>query len=285
MADEKNKAASRIPLIFSEIEALRKQGDNQSEIAEMHGVSRQAVSWHKQTYGGYLTYRQVVNKAWPWKTTNLHGKSKVYQRLRDHGKYMLTQGSGMSEDKLTRLRSWWRKLRNDDHNLVVEFDPALPPLRGVSPHGGFALRQRAPEDLDLLILVNENTTLTEGGRRIWCWPTDSAIWDLEPSDPAGALPPTSAGSGHIYLTSVHKRISRACINASSWLALIPPRRPRSRSTSSSVSNSGPLTALSASRGAALDESHGKGDFLSRLILGLSALAVFTDGPSLGISAL
>ena len=58
----------------------------------MHGVSRQAVLWHKQTYGGYLTYRQVVNKAWPWKTTNLHGKSKVYQRLRDHGDYMLTQG-------------------------------------------------------------------------------------------------------------------------------------------------------------------------------------------------
>jgi len=91
MADgkKKKKSAGRKPLIFSEIEALRRPGHSQSEIAAMHGVSRQAVSWQKQTYGGYLTYRQVVNKAWPWKTTSLHGKSKVYQRLRDHGEYML----------------------------------------------------------------------------------------------------------------------------------------------------------------------------------------------------
>lgn len=203
MADGKKKSSSRKPLIFSEIEALRKQGYSQSEIAEMHGVSRQAVSWQKKTYGGYLTYRQVVDKSWPWKTTNLHSKSKIYQRLRDHGEYMLTQGSGMSEDKLDRLQSWWRKLRNDD--LVVEFDPALPPLRGVSPYGGFAFRQRVPEDLDLLIRVNEHTTLTEGGRRIWCWPTDPAVSDLEARNHSDAPQPTCAGSAYIYLTSEHKR--------------------------------------------------------------------------------
>jgi hypothetical protein len=203
MAEGKKKSANRKPLIFSEIEALRKQGHSQSEIAEMHGVTRQAVSWQKQTYGGYLTYRQVVNKAWPWKTSNLHGKSKVYQRLRDHGEYMLTQGSGMGEDKLDRLQSWWRKLRKDD--LVVEFDPALPPLRGVSPHGGFALRQRVPGDLDLLIRANEHTTLTEGGRRIWCWPSDSALSDLVARSRPNAPQPTSAGGAHIYLTSEHKR--------------------------------------------------------------------------------
>lgn len=210
MADGKKKSSSRKPLIFSEIEALRKQGHSQSEIAEMHGVSRQAVSWQKKTYGGYLTYRQVVNKSWPWKTTNLHSKSKIYQRLRDHGEYMLTQGSGMSEDKLDRLQSWWRKLRNDD--LVVEFDPALPPLRGVGPHGGFALRQRVPEDLDLLIRVNEHTTLTEGGRRIWCWPTDSAVSDLEARNHPDAPQPTCAGSAYIYLTSEHKRDFLASID-------------------------------------------------------------------------
>lgn len=65
-------------VIFSEIEALRKQGHSQREIAAMHGVSRQAVSWQKQTFTGYLTHRQVVNKARPWKATDLHGKSKVY---------------------------------------------------------------------------------------------------------------------------------------------------------------------------------------------------------------
>lgn len=203
MAEGKKKPASRKPLIFSEIEALRRQGYSQSDIAEMHGVSRQAVSWQKQTYGGYLTYRQVVNKAWPWATTNLHSKSKVYQRLRDHGEYMLTDGAGMSEDKLARLRSWWQKLRKDD--LVVEFDPALPPLRGVSPHGGFALRHRVPEDRDLLIRVNKHTTLTEGSRRIWCWPADLAVTDLETRRGPDGPHPTCEGSAYIHLTSEHKR--------------------------------------------------------------------------------
>ncbi|MGE2735034.1 hypothetical protein [Mycolicibacterium vaccae] len=161
---------ARQPLVFGVIEDLRRRGYNQSEIADMHGVSRQAVSWHKVTYGGHLTPRQLVNRAWPWKTTNLHGKSKVYQRLRDHGEYIATRGLGMSEDKIRRLESWWRKLRDD--NLVVEFDPNLPPEKGVSPHGGFAYRHRIPEDGDLIIRVNEYTALSEERAKIWRWPSD-----------------------------------------------------------------------------------------------------------------
>lgn len=135
-------------------------------------MSRQAVSWHLKTYGGQLSPRQLANEAWPWDTTSAHSKSKVYQRLRDHGEFMLTGGGAMSEDKLKRLRSWWRKLRADD--VVVEFDPTIPPVPGVSPHGGFAYRQRTPDDGDLLIRVNEHTQLTEEGRRLWCWPAGPA---------------------------------------------------------------------------------------------------------------
>lgn len=162
--------ADRQPLVFSVIEDLRRRGYNQTEIADMHGVSRQAVSWHKVTYGGQLTPRQMVNKAWPWKTTNLHGKSKVYQRLRDHGEYTATRGLGMSEDKIKRLESWWRKLR--DENIVVEFDPNLPPEKGLSPYGGFAYRERIPEDGDLIIRMNEFTNLSEDGAKIWRWLPD-----------------------------------------------------------------------------------------------------------------
>lgn len=203
MADPSGKSPSRKPLIFSEIEELRRKGYNQSQIAAMHGVSRQAVSWHKQTYGGFLTYRQVVNKLWPWKTTDLHGKSKVYQRLRDHGEYVLTRGEGMSADKLGRLRSWWRVLRKD--GVVVEFDPELPPLPGISPHGGFAYRERLPQDGVLLIRVNEHTTLTEGGRRIWCWPPEWPMPDSEDHGIPAAPPPTCQGSAYIYLTSLHRQ--------------------------------------------------------------------------------
>lgn len=163
--------ATRSPLYLSVIEDLRRKGFNQSEIAEMHGVTRQAVSWHKQTYGGRLTPRQVVNQAWPWKTTNLHGKSKAYQRLRDHGEFIANGDfRGMSEDKIRRLKAWWKYLRYND--VVLEFDPAIPPTPGVAPYGGFRYVQRNDADENLLIRVNEHTDLTDEGEVIWCWPPD-----------------------------------------------------------------------------------------------------------------
>lgn len=161
-------ANSRRPLIFSEIEELRRKGLNQSQIAAMYGVSRQAVSWQKKTYGGLDTTRQVVDKSWPWETTHSHSRTKTFQNLRSHGEFMMTGGRAMSDDKWQRLEAWWRKLSRE--NVVLEFDPNLPPEKGVSSVGGFAYRPRQMTDGDLLIRVNEFTNLTEHGRTIWCWP-------------------------------------------------------------------------------------------------------------------
>lgn len=166
------KKAHRQPLTLSVIEELRMKGYNQSEIADMHGVTRQAVSWHKIAYGGKLTPRQVVNQHWPWKTNNDHGKAKAFQRLRDHGEFMATGGKGMSQEKLDRLHAWWRFLRRN--NVVLEFDPDIPPAAGIAPYGGFAYRRRRESDGDLLIRVNEYTHLTEQGSMIWCYPPG---WD------------------------------------------------------------------------------------------------------------
>ena len=164
----KKKGIQNEPVVISVIEDLRRKGYNQSEIAEMYGVTRQAVSWHKIVYGGAMTTRQIVNKSWPWKTTNWHGKSKLFQRLRDHGEFMATGGKGMNADKRQRLRSFLNHLK--DNNLVVEFDPEIPPEAGVSPHGGFALRPREESDGKLIIRVNEHTTLTKEGKLIWVFP-------------------------------------------------------------------------------------------------------------------
>ncbi|ARQ94637.1 immunity repressor [Mycobacterium phage Journey13] len=163
-------ATSRIPLTLSVIEDLRRKGYNQSEIAEIFGVTRQAVSWHKKTYGGQLTTRQIVQQAWPWDTNRLHSKSKAYQRLRDHGEYMRV-GSfrTMSEDKRKRLVSWWKMLR--DNNWVLEFDPSIEPYEGMAG-GGFRYVPREERDDDLLIRVNEHTNLTDEGELIWSWPDD-----------------------------------------------------------------------------------------------------------------
>lgn len=169
MSGKTKKPNHRAPLIFSVIEDLRRKGYNQSQIADMHGVTRQAVSWQKKEYGGVLTPRQIANESWPWETTNEHGKSAAYQRLRDHGEWMATGGKGMSHQKVRRLKAWWRKLRDED--VVLEFDPSIPPGPG-NKYGGFRYVPRILDDEDLLIRVNEYTDLTDEGELYWCWPPD-----------------------------------------------------------------------------------------------------------------
>lgn len=173
MSGKSKTTSGRRPLVFGDIEAQKRKGFNQSQIAGAHGVSRQAVSWQVRNYGGARTQRQIVGDAWPWKTSHAHSTAKPFQNLRNHGEFMATGGKGMSEDKLQRLRSWWKKLEKD--NVVLEFDPDLPPEKGVSPVGGFAYRPRTPADGDLLIRVNEHTNLTEHGKLIWRRPRQTVI--------------------------------------------------------------------------------------------------------------
>ncbi|WP_233147988.1 XRE family transcriptional regulator [Mycobacterium sp. IS-836] len=152
------------------IDDLKRKGFNQSQIGQMYGVTRQHVSWVKRTYGGQLTPREQIMREWPFKVPVAMGNTSPFKRLRDHGEYIATNGVGMSADKVQRLRSFYRKLR--DEHLVLEFDPCIPPIPGVSSRGGWAYRPRIKEDGDLLIRVNEHTTLTDAGRRIWRLPSD-----------------------------------------------------------------------------------------------------------------
>lgn len=150
------------------VEDLKRKGFTQSDIAEMFGVTRQYVSWIKYTYGGRMTPREEVLKHFPFKVSARQGQASPYRRLRDHGEWVAMQGKGMSKDKLQRLRTFYRKLR--DGNLVLEFDPSIPPIPGVSNKGGWAFRGRVSADEDLLIRVNEHTRLTEEGNQIWRFP-------------------------------------------------------------------------------------------------------------------
>lgn len=155
-------------LTLAVVESFKNKGYSQSEIAEMYGVTRQYVSWIKHTYGGRLTPREQVNQHFPFQVPTEMGNTSPFKRLRDHGEYVATGGVGMSEDKLKRLRSFYNKLR--DENLVLEFDPDIPPIPGVSNKGGWAYRKRRKSDGDLLVRKNEHTTITEEGKRIWRLP-------------------------------------------------------------------------------------------------------------------
>ena len=161
------KAAPELTLAV--IESLKMKGYSQSDIARMYGVSRQAVSWHKRHYGGRLSPRETVRQHFPWSVPTELGQCSPYKRLRDHGEYVATRGVGMSSNKIKRLRAFYKKLRENE--LVVEFDPTIPPNPGVAKRGGFAYRKRSIEDEDFLIRVNEHTYLTEEGKGIWRFPS------------------------------------------------------------------------------------------------------------------
>lgn len=148
------------------IEELKRKGFNQTQIAEMFGVTRQAVSWHKRTYNGTLSPREVVMENFPWVVSSQQTQCSAYRRLRDHGEYMATGGVGMKFDRIQRLKGFYKRMRDQ----VLEFDPDLPPVKGFAAHGGFALRPRTPQDEDLLIRVNKYATLSDEGRMIWRLP-------------------------------------------------------------------------------------------------------------------
>lgn len=152
------------------IEFLRvHDGLNQNQIAERFGVSRQYVSKVKRSTDSFTrSQRELVMQHFPWQTGEKFNEASPNRRLRDHAEYQATNGMGMSKDKLKRLRSFYRKLI--DEHLVIEFDPTIPPIPGVSSVGGFAYRKRQASDDDLMIRMNQYTNLSEEGLVIWRLP-------------------------------------------------------------------------------------------------------------------
>ncbi|GAB4588707.1 helix-turn-helix domain-containing protein [Nocardia sp. IFM 10818] len=140
------------------------------DIARMFNVSRTTVYNYLPPKSEKRTPYQEALEQFPWEVPTSMRRSAPYYRMREHGEFMATNGKGMSEGKLERLRSFWKKLR--DFNLVLEFDPSLPKMPGVAPAGGFAFVPRKPEDKNRLIRVNEHTKLTPEGELIWVLPKE-----------------------------------------------------------------------------------------------------------------
>jgi hypothetical protein len=162
-----NRSGLTSPLI----DALKKKGYNQTQIGEMFGVTRQHVSWVKNHYGGVTqTAREEAMEHWPFKAAGARFHDSTFdRRLRDHLEYMHTRGEGMADNKLRRLYSFYKRLEIE--NLVVEFDPNIPPTEGNSV-GGYALRPKEESDGDLIIRVNEHTELTPAGQAVWRFPPE-----------------------------------------------------------------------------------------------------------------
>jgi len=149
------------------IDELRKSGLTQRQIAEMFGVSPQYVSKLKRQDDDYWkTKREISRETYPWEHPDEFNHSVFALRLRDHAEYMASGGEGMADWKLERLQSFYETLIEQD--VVVEFDPAIPP--DTDTVGGFAYRPRRPSDRDLIIRVNRHTNLPEENEIYWRMP-------------------------------------------------------------------------------------------------------------------
>lgn len=161
--------AGRPPkLSMGEIEALERKGLSKNQIAEILEVTRQSLWRFVSQHRTERTPRQFVAEHFPWKVPAAMMQTSPHKRMRDHGEWMSTGGEGMSFDKLQRLRRWYKFMREE--NVVLEFDPEIPPNPGVSNRGGFAYRPRVESDGDLLIRVNRHTVMTSEGRIFWALP-------------------------------------------------------------------------------------------------------------------
>ncbi|EUA84262.1 Uncharacterised protein [Mycobacteroides abscessus subsp. abscessus] len=150
------------------IRQLKNEGYNHSQIAEMFGVTRQAVSYLWRKYDGTPTIRQRVAEALPFAVPEKFNRAQPLALLRDHAEHMMQGSDRFTERRRSKLRSFYKKLR--DENLVVEYDPEIPSDPGVCKPGGFAYRPREPRDKGLMIRVNEHTHITEYGEQIWKFP-------------------------------------------------------------------------------------------------------------------
>lgn len=169
---------TRSPVLTpSDIEELKRKINpetgkkyTQNDIAKLFGVTRQYVSWVKRNKARSFskTPRETALEHYPWKTGEKFHNASPNRRMRDHAEYVATGGRGMNEEKLRRLVWFYDFLERE--NVVVEFDPNIPPKPGVSSVGGFAYRPRRDSDGDLMIRVNEHTTLTEMGKKLWRMP-------------------------------------------------------------------------------------------------------------------
>lgn len=163
----------------AEIDALLQQGVTQTEIARREGVTPQAISKRHLRYGSATTRRALSMKYWPWSVPNrdMNHVSPAL-RARDHLQYMATGNVGMSADKLKRLDSWYRGLLA--RGEVLEFDPELPPIAGVSKHGGWQYVSRSTADGELLIRINAHAALPE--ENLWIW----QVPEILPGDAVGS---------------------------------------------------------------------------------------------------
>lgn len=149
-------------LTLTLIEDLHRKGNSYAEIARMLGVSRQAVSWHRMTYGGPKARKTVLDEVFPCKVKPEHAKASAFYRLREHGRYMVFGIDELSGEQVARLRGFYRR---QEHEVLI-YHPNVKP-NSASAQGGWKWVPREPRDGDYLIRPSSRVTYNDADKEIW----------------------------------------------------------------------------------------------------------------------
>ncbi|MFB7473186.1 hypothetical protein [Kitasatospora sp. NPDC056184] len=156
------------PMTPSGIKLLKDHGWNQQQIGKHFGVSRQAVSKMSDVYDiPWETKRRQALKMFPCKVVSAQQRCAPFMRVRDYMVSVFAPGE-LSEDGEKRVEWFIRKLT--DENVIVVFDPSIPPKPGISPAGGWDYCPREASDGDLIIRANEHTVITPLNRPLLTLP-------------------------------------------------------------------------------------------------------------------
>lgn len=150
--------------------ALYDGGMSYAEIGSVFGRTRQAVyDTLVRTGGAPETPLHRAKNAIPWE---IHGKmanAAPYQNILRHLEAVQGGLERMSKEKRRKLRGFYRTL--SEHDVVVRFDPDLPPLPG-QVYGGFEYVPRKESDGNLIVRIDKNTKLPRKGRELWAIPAE-----------------------------------------------------------------------------------------------------------------
>lgn len=148
------------------VNELLRRGKTRAQIAEEFGVTRQAITYHlnklrEQGLELYKTPRELAVEKMPASWDGISPefrKAQPYNVLRYHLEYIATGGRGMDAYQVERLRHWYDRL--ESRNLILEFDPTVPPSINVAT-GGWRYVQRKPKDNDLVLRINRYTRIPD----------------------------------------------------------------------------------------------------------------------------
>lgn len=143
-----------------------RQGLSDAEIGHMLGITRAGVKWHRDQMGLTNTVTRVKGRL-PWEVTGDAVNAAPYRAILNHLEFQETRGVNMRGEKLRKLKGFYEKL--DAFSVVVRYDPSIPPRPG-QKYGHSEYVPRTLDDDNLIIRLDERTTISADDRHLWQLP-------------------------------------------------------------------------------------------------------------------